>query len=168
MTEVTAEQINAMKDMQTCAVSNAIESLGVRSRTEGFMSPDIKSMFPSMGAMVGHAVTAVIKASTPPSDNMNFSRVIPNNIKKILNGEIKSKYTLKRLKKRLIEEGYMVEECSICNWNEARITDGLICLGLDFLDGDSTHTTLENMRLLCPNCYLSNNGVLHNSKVFCK
>jgi hypothetical protein len=27
---------------------------------------------------------------------------------------------------------------------------------------------LENMRLLCPNCYLSNNGILHNSKVFCK
>ena len=75
MTEVTAEQIDAMKDMQTCAVSNAIESLGVRPRTEGFMSPEIKSMFPSMGAMVGHAVTAVIKASTPPSDNMNFSRV---------------------------------------------------------------------------------------------
>ncbi len=80
----------------------------------------------------------------------------------------KSKYTLKRIKKRLIEEGYMVEECSICGWNEERITDGLICLGLDFLDGDSSHTTLENMRLLCPNCYLSNNGVLHNSKVFCK
>ncbi len=45
MTEVNPEQIDAMKDMQTCAVSNAIESLGVRPRTEGFMSPDIKSMF---------------------------------------------------------------------------------------------------------------------------
>jgi len=86
----------------------------------------------------------------------------------ILSGKLKSKYTLKRIKKRFIEEGYMVEECSICGWNEERITDRLICLGLDFLDGDSSHTTLENMRLLCPNCYLSNNGVLHNSKVFCK
>ena len=86
----------------------------------------------------------------------------------ILSGKLKSKYTLKRIKKRLIEEGYMVEECSVCGWNEERITDGLICLGLDFLDGDSSHTTLDNMRLLCPNCYLSNNGFLHNSKVFCK
>ena len=75
MPEITSKQINSMKDMQTCAVSNAIESLGVRSRTEGFMSPDIKSMFPGMGSMVGYAVTAVIKASTPPSQNMNFSRV---------------------------------------------------------------------------------------------
>ena len=63
--------------------------------------------------------------------------------------------TLKRIKKRLIEEGYMVEECSICGWNEERITDGLICLGLDFLDGDSTHTTLDNMRLLSEN-YIDN------------
>ena len=75
MTEVTAEQIKLIEGMQTCAVSNAIEGLNVRSRTEGFMTPDIKSMFPGMGAMAGYAVTAVIKASTPPSDNMNFSRV---------------------------------------------------------------------------------------------
>ena len=61
--------------MQTWAVSNAIESLNVRSKTEGFMNPDIKSMFPEMGSMAGFAVTAVIKASTPASENMNFSRV---------------------------------------------------------------------------------------------
>ncbi|PKB66375.1 MAG: hypothetical protein BZY82_06090 [SAR202 cluster bacterium Io17-Chloro-G3] len=75
MAEVTAVQIKLIGEMQTCAVSNAIEGLNVRSRTEGFMTPDIKSMFPGMGAMAGHAVTAVIKASTPPSENMNFSRV---------------------------------------------------------------------------------------------
>ena len=75
MAEVTAVQIKLIGEMQTCAVSNAIEGLNVRSRTEGFMTLDIKSMFPGMGAMAGHAVTAVIKASTPPSENMNFSRV---------------------------------------------------------------------------------------------
>jgi len=75
MAEVTAVQIKLIGEMQTCAVSNAIEGLNVRSRTEGFMTPDIKSMFPGMGAMAGHAVTAVIKASTQPSENMNFSRV---------------------------------------------------------------------------------------------
>ena len=75
MVEVTQEQIKKIGNMQTCAVSNAIESLNVRSRTEGFMTPEIKSMFPNMGAIAGFAVTAVIKASTPPSENMNFSRV---------------------------------------------------------------------------------------------
>ena len=75
MSELTQKQIDSVSEMQTCAVSNAIESLNIRSRTEGFMTPDIKSMFPEMGTMVGFAVTAVIKASTPPSDNMNYSRV---------------------------------------------------------------------------------------------
>lgn len=75
MSELTQKQISSVSEMQTCAVSNAIESLNIRSRTEGFMTPDIKSMFPDMGTMVGFAVTAVIKASTPPSDNMNYSRV---------------------------------------------------------------------------------------------
>ena len=66
------------------------------------------------------------------------------------------------------EEGYFTEECSICGWNEERVTDNTICLNIDFLDGDSKNRALENMRLLCPNCYLSNNGHFHNSKLFCK
>ena len=75
MVDISEDQIREVSEMQTCAVSNAIESLNVRSKTEGFMNPDIKSMFPEMGSMAGFAVTAVIKASTPASENMNFSRV---------------------------------------------------------------------------------------------
>ncbi|PZC43822.1 MAG: Regulator of RNase E activity RraA [Chloroflexi bacterium] len=75
MSKATQNEVDAVAGMQTCAVSNAIENLNIRSRTDGFMTPDIKSMFPDMGSMAGFAVTAVIKASTPPSDNMNYSRV---------------------------------------------------------------------------------------------
>ena len=75
MSELTQNEIDSVTGMLTCAVSNAIESLNIRSRTEGFMTPDIKSMFPDMGSIAGFAVTAVIKASTPPSGNMNYSRV---------------------------------------------------------------------------------------------
>ena len=75
MVGINRNQLSQVSQMQTCAVSNAIESLNIRPRTEGFMTPDIKSMFPEMGAMAGFAVTAVIKASTPASENMNFSRV---------------------------------------------------------------------------------------------
>ena len=62
----------------------------------------------------------------------------------------------------------MQEECSICGWNEERITDSNVCLNLDFVDGDSNNKSLENMRLLCPNCYLSFNGNFPKSKMFCK
>tara|TARA_Y100000593_G_C4233434_1_gene298216 strand:- start:46 stop:543 length:498 start_codon:yes stop_codon:yes gene_type:complete len=86
----------------------------------------------------------------------------------VFSGKSDVKYTHSQLKKRMIDEGYFNEECSICNWSEERVTDNLICLKLDFLDGDSKNRSMENMRLLCPNCYLSNNGMFHNSKTFCK
>ena len=86
----------------------------------------------------------------------------------ILSGKRECKYSNGMLKKRLIEEGYMLEECDLCGWNEERITDSKICLNLDFNDGSKENKSIDNMRLLCPNCYLSNNGFFHNSKYFCK
>ena len=43
-----------------------------------------------------------------------------------------------------------------------------VCLNIDFDDGDSTNFNINNIKLLCPNCYLSLNGMFHNSKYFCK
>ena len=87
----------------------------------------------------------------------------------IFNGKkVSGFYTKTRFKKRLIAEGYLYEECSICGWNESKITDGTICLNLDYVDGDNTNKHIDNLRLLCPNCYLSNNGFFHSSKNFCK
>ena len=77
-------------------------------------------------------------------------------------------YTQLQFKRRLIDEGYLNEECSICNWSEERITDGIICLMMDFEDGDSGNWSQDNIRLLCPNCYLSNNGWFYGSNRFCK
>ena len=45
MVKITGAQLGQVSQMRICVVSNAIESLNIRSRTEGFMSPDIKSMF---------------------------------------------------------------------------------------------------------------------------
>ena len=89
-------------------------------------------------------------------------------IEKILNGEVSSNYSTSVFKKRLIEEGYFQEECSVCGWNEARLTDDKICLSLDFIDGDSNNKVLNNVRLLCSNCYFTNVGNFKNAKHFCK
>ena len=72
------------------------------------------------------------------------------------------------LKNRLIEEGYTLEECSNCGYNETNITTGKVCLSIDFIDGDKENKKLDNIRLLCPNCYLSFNGTFSKSKTFCK
>ncbi len=87
----------------------------------------------------------------------------------ILEGKkVSTFYTKTRVKSRLIEGGYLNEECSICGWNEPRITDEKVCLNLDYIDSDSDNKSIDNIRLLCPNCYLSNNGFFHSSKNFCK
>ena len=65
------------------------------------------------------------------------------------------------------KEGYLDEECGSCGWNEKNIITGKICLSLDFIDGDIANKSLENVRLLCPNCFYSNNGRFPNSSTFC-
>ena len=72
------------------------------------------------------------------------------------------------LKKRLINDGLLNDECSVCGWNEKRITDDKLCLSLDYIDGDINNKGYDNLRILCPNCYFTNVGNFKNSKVFCK
>ena len=78
------------------------------------------------------------------------------------------KVSKKKLKDRIIIEGLMENECSLCGWKEERITDNNICLHLDFIDGNTQNFSIDNLRLLCPNCYLSFNGRFDKSKMFCK
>ena len=86
----------------------------------------------------------------------------------IFEGKRKCNYTLPMLKKRMVEDGYAKEECYSCSFNQGRITDGKIPLLIDFIDGNSDNFNVNNIRLLCPNCYLSYNGSFYKSKVFCK
>ena len=79
-----------------------------------------------------------------------------------------ARWSHKVLKKRLIEDGYFNEECSKCAYSEENIQTGKVCLGVDFEDGDHENFKIDNLRLLCPNCYLSYNGRFPSSKTFCK
>ncbi len=88
------------------------------------------------------------------------------NLDDILKGN-HPEYSTKLLKKRLIDNGYFKEECSICGWNEERITDNKICLSLDYIDGDEKNKKYDNLRLVCPNCHFTNVGDFLNSKKFC-
>ena len=88
-------------------------------------------------------------------------------LKEILDGKHPD-YPSRILKKRLISEGLMIEECGICGWNEERIIDKKICLHLDYNDGNKENKNYDNLKLLCPNCYFTNVGEFLNSKKFCK
>ena len=72
------------------------------------------------------------------------------------------------VKEELIDKGYWQHECSNCGYNEENMATGKTCLGVDFKDGDSKNWLLDNIRLLCVNCYYSFNAYFPSAKKFCK
>ena len=72
------------------------------------------------------------------------------------------------VKEELIDKGYWQNECSNCGYNEENMATGKTCLGVDFKDGDSKNWLLDNIRLLCVNCYYSFNAYFPSAKKFCK
>ncbi len=58
--------IDTLRKISSPSVANAIETFNLRPRHQGFMSPAIRCLFPELGPLVGHAVTAVIRAEAQP------------------------------------------------------------------------------------------------------
>jgi len=65
---LSTKELDALRSISTPTVSNAIELFNVRPKNEGFMSGEIKCIFPDMGVMVGYACTAVMLASWPDKE----------------------------------------------------------------------------------------------------
>lgn len=65
--------IDALRKISSPSVANAIETFNVRPRNQGHMSSAIKTLFPELGPLVGHAVTAVIRAEPQPLEGHRAS-----------------------------------------------------------------------------------------------
>lgn len=63
---VKRADLEKIRALDTCTVSNAIERLNVRLRNEGFISGSLRCRFPNFAPMVGYAVTGRIRSSSPP------------------------------------------------------------------------------------------------------
>lgn len=61
---LTEAQLEALRQIDTPTIANAIEPFNIRSNTDGFMGYDIRCLFPEMGVMVGYAVTAALDTTT--------------------------------------------------------------------------------------------------------
>lgn len=66
MPQLTPELVQAFRRLDTCSVSNAIETFDCRLRNEGFADSTIRCLFEDLPPIVGHAATARIHCSTPP------------------------------------------------------------------------------------------------------
>ena len=73
-------------------------------------------------------------------------------------------YPVWKLKQRLLHNGYMLEKCNNCGFEEQRLIDGKVPLVLDHIDGDRCNHKYENLRMLCFNCSFLINGNLSGPK----
>lgn len=62
---LTPAELEALRQITSPTICNAIETFKVRPRSEGFMNSSIRCMFPELGTLIGYAVTAKIAAHTP-------------------------------------------------------------------------------------------------------
>jgi len=56
--------VEYLKSVDTPTISNAIETLKLRPRSEGFTPLQVRCLFPEMGPMCGYAVTAQVETVT--------------------------------------------------------------------------------------------------------
>ena len=75
-----------------------------------------------------------------------------------------SSWDPQKIKYRLFEEGYMKEECYNCGFHERRVNDYKMPLILNFKDRNKQHYRLENLEMLCYNCYFLFMGDIYNEK----
>lgn len=62
-------------------------------------------------------------------------------------------FTPEKIKARGLAEGYLKEECYNCGFCERRVTDYKVPLLMNFKDDNKTNYMLDNIELLCYNCY---------------
>lgn len=72
---------------------------------------------------------------------------------KLIEGKIPKYWTNTVLKFKLISAALLKEECLVCGFNERRILDLKIPLLIDYIDCNYENRRVDNIRLLCHNCY---------------
>jgi 4-hydroxy-4-methyl-2-oxoglutarate aldolase len=63
---LTEEELDSLRQFDTCMVASAVETFNLRLRNTGFTNGSIHCMFRDAPPMVGYAVTARLRAGEPP------------------------------------------------------------------------------------------------------
>jgi regulator of RNase E activity RraA len=65
------ETLAALKKIDSPSICNAIEGFNFRPKNQGFMTPEIQSVFRDLTPSVGYAVTGVVSANQPEGRNIS-------------------------------------------------------------------------------------------------
>lgn len=79
-------------------------------------------------------------------------------------GTIIDHFTPKEIKEALIKEGFLKSECYHCGFNEERVLDRRVPILLNFKDKNKRNFRVENLEMLCYNCYYLYIGDVFNEK----
>ena len=99
-------------------------------------------------------------------------------IPKFLNGSVKqpavldiiegrvdsSHFSAAKIRERMIGEGYLDDCCASCSFNERRVLDYKVPLIMNFKDANKKNYKLDNVELLCYNCYFLTVGDIFSDK----
>jgi regulator of RNase E activity RraA len=69
---LTEEQLESLRQFDSCMVANAVEKFKVRLRNTGFTDASIHCMFPDAPPMVGYAATGRLRSGEPPISGKTF------------------------------------------------------------------------------------------------
>src|SRR5262245_53383251 len=72
--KLSTQELEALRQITTPTIANAIEVFNIQPRNVGFMTPDIRCILPELGIMVGYAVTCTIRADQPPGPGREVPR----------------------------------------------------------------------------------------------
>ena len=73
-------------------------------------------------------------------------------------------FTPQKIKDRMIIEGYLLEECCNCQMKERRVLDYKMPLILNFKDKNKKNYRIENLELLCYNCFFLTVGDVFDNR----
>lgn len=89
------------------------------------------------------------------SNRCSFAHRRQELISRFLSGENVSTANRKELPRAI--RNYLLDlsgqKCSRCGWSEVSPTLGRVPLQVDHEDGDASNNTINNLRVLCPNCH---------------
>src|SRR5580700_11076158 len=60
--------LEQLRQLDACAVANAIETFGVRLRNSGFADSSVRCQFEELPPLVGYAATVRVRTTEPPME----------------------------------------------------------------------------------------------------